>query len=251
MNINWDAEAYKNGFSFVPSYGEDVLRLLTVKPGSDVIDLGCGTGSLTAKLKEQGYHVTGVDASDEMLAAARSAYPDIPFLKGDATTLKLEHPVDAIFSNAVMHWIDAKEQEVALASISSNIRPGGEFVFEFGGHGCAEAVHSTLEQIFEEHGREYLRMFYFPTIGEYAPMVEKHDMRVEFAMLFDRPTPQQDGRTVADWIRMFDTKPFEGIPAEEAEEIITEAERRLHNRLVVDGTWYIDYVRIRMRARKL
>lgn len=251
MNISWDADAYNKGFSFVPSYGETVLKLLTVEPGRNVVDLGCGTGTLTVRLKGLGYNVTGIDASEEMLAAAQEAHPGIPFERGDATSLRLPRPVDAIFSNAVMHWIDANQQDAALASIADNIRPGGEFVFEFGGHNCAEAVHSTLEQIFEEHGRIYPRVFYFPTIGEYAPLVEGHGMRVELAMLFDRPTPQQDGRTVADWIHMFDKKPFEGIPETEANEIIRDAESRLRSQLFVNGIWYIDYVRIRMRARKL
>lgn len=251
MNITWDAKTYQQGFSFVPSYGEDVLGLLTVAPGSTVVDLGCGTGALTAKLKEHGYDVTGIDASDEMLATARAERPDIRFERGDAVDLRLDHPVDAIFSNAVMHWIDADKQDAALVSIASNLRPGGEFVFEFGGRGCAETVHATLENIFEEHGRTYLRTFYFPTIGEYAPMVERHGMRVELALLFDRPTPLPEGRTVSDWIRMFDMRPFDGIPADEALEMIDEAERRLQGSLLLNDVWYIDYVRIRMRARKL
>lgn len=251
MNIKWDAEQYKNSFSFVPSYGEDVLNLLTVKPGSRVIDLGCGTGSLTQKISDRGYVVTGIDASPDMLCVARTQHPDICFLDGDAVDFHLETKADAVFSNAVMHWIDAGRQEAVLSNIASNLRTGGEFVFEFGGYGCAETVHSTLEEIFAERGRKYLRMFYFPTIGEYAPLVERSGMRIEIAMLFDRPTPQKDGNTVSDWIRMFDKKPFEGIAAEEADEIINEAEERLRGQLFVDGTWYIDYVRIRMRARKV
>lgn len=74
-------------------------------------------------------------------------------------------------------------------------------------------------------------------------------MRVEYAILFDRPTPQKG--TIKDWIRMFDLKPFDGIPEEETNEIINEAEERLRSRLFIDGTWYVDYVRIRLRARKL
>lgn len=251
MNIRWDAEDYKNSFSFVPAYGEDVMGLLTVPRGSRVVDLGCGTGALTEKLKERGFRVTGVDSSDEMLEIARSGHPDLSFVKGDAAEFQLEAPVDAVFSNAVMHWIDADRQMDALSNISSNIKTGGEFVFEFGGYGCAETVHKTLEEIFAEHGRKYLRMFYFPTVGEYAPLVEKCGMRVELAMLFDRPTPQAEGHTAKDWIRMFDKKPFEGIPREEAENILEEAEQRLKEPLFVDGTWFIDYVRIRMRARKV
>lgn len=250
MNITWNAENYRQGFSFVPSYGADVMQLLTVPQGSRVVDLGCGNGRLTAQLADAGYNVTGIDASESMLRLAREEYPSLRFEQGNAVTFHLGEPADAIFSNAVLHWIDADQQEQMLHNVASNLRVGGEFVFEFGGYGCAEAVHRTLETIFKEHGRVYPRVFYFPTIGEYAPLVERAGMRVEYAILFDRPTPQQDGRTAADWIRMFDVAPFAGIPEDETADIIAEADRRLEPRLCHDGTWYIDYVRIRMRGRR-
>lgn len=251
MNITWDAEQYRQGFSFVPSYGEDVMGLLTVPQGSSVVDLGCGNGKLTSCLADAGYKVTGIDASADMLSLAQKEYPELTFTQADATTFQLDEPVDAIFSNAVLHWIDADKQQQMLCNVATNLRTDGEFVFEFGGHACAEAVHGTLEQIFAEHGRTYPRVFYFPTIGEYAPLLENAGMQVEYAVLFDRPTPQQDGRTAADWIRMFDTAPFADIPEAEAAQIIAEADRRLEKQLCHDGVWYIDYVRIRMRARKL
>lgn len=52
-NINWNANDYKNGFSFVPEYGESVINLITKEKGSRVIDLGCGNGMLTDKLAEK------------------------------------------------------------------------------------------------------------------------------------------------------------------------------------------------------
>ena len=71
MNITWDAKGYKERFSFVHEYGEDVMSLLTAKPGARVVDLGCGNGALTRKLADKGYHVAGLDASAEMIALAR------------------------------------------------------------------------------------------------------------------------------------------------------------------------------------
>lgn len=70
-NINWNANDYKNGFSFVPEYGESVINLITKEKGSRVIDLGCGNGMLTDKLAEKGYDVTGIDDSVDMLELAR------------------------------------------------------------------------------------------------------------------------------------------------------------------------------------
>ena len=51
MNNTWDADSYRDNFSFVPKYGVDELKLLPVGPGSRVVDLGCGNGSLTDRLQ--------------------------------------------------------------------------------------------------------------------------------------------------------------------------------------------------------
>ena len=55
MNINWDAKGYKENFSFVHEYGEDVVSLLKSPKGAAVLDLGCGNGALSVKLLEKGY----------------------------------------------------------------------------------------------------------------------------------------------------------------------------------------------------
>ena len=111
MNIFWDAEKYKKDFSFVPQYGEAVMDLLDAAPGSRVVDLGCGNGALTEQLAACGYDVTGVDASAEMLELAREGHPELKFLPGNALDFTLDEPVDAVFSNAVLHWIDADKQQ--------------------------------------------------------------------------------------------------------------------------------------------
>lgn len=250
MNIQWNAGEYANTFAFVPAYGEDVMNLLTVPTGARVMDLGCGNGTLTELLKTRGYNVFGVDDSEDMLKKARETHPDISFVRGNATTYTCEEPVDAIFSNAVFHWINAEKQDDLIKHLAQNLRTGGEAVFEFGGYKCADAVHSTLRTLFEAKGLNYVFEFFFPTIGQYAPMLEKHGLQVEYAILFDRPTPQKSENGLIDWINMFVTKPFEGMDPVTKQEILTTAEEELRPVLYHDSIWFIDYVRIRMRVRK-
>lgn len=251
MNIRWNAEKYKQDFSFVPEYGAALLDLLDAAPGARVVDLGCGSGALTRQLAERGYRVVGVDPSPQMLALARSTCPELDFRPGSAEDFILEGSADAVFSNAVLHWIDADKQQTMLDHIASQIRPGGLFVCEFGGKGCAERVHAALERCFAAHSLRYRRTFYFPTIGEYAPMLERSGFRVEYATLFDRPTQQNGPDGLADWIRMFDTAPFEGVDPALAAQIIREAVEMLRPALWHDGAWYVDYVRIRFKLRRL
>ena len=93
MNINWDAKGYKENFSFVHEYGEDVVSLLKSPKGAAVLDLGCGNGALSVKLLEKGYKVIGMDASEAMLEIAKAQYPHMTFLQGDACSFHLKEPL--------------------------------------------------------------------------------------------------------------------------------------------------------------
>lgn len=250
MNIKWDTKNYIDNFSFVHEYGEDVLALIDAEPGSLVVDLGCGSGALTKKLAERGYEVLGADASADMVAAAKAAYPELNFVCADAVTFEPERRADVIFSNAVMHWIDRDKQGEAAKHIYDALVPGGKFVCEFGGSGCARSVHETLAELFAERGLTYKNPFYFPTIGEYTPILEAAGFTVRYAVLFDRPTVQKTEDGLANWIRMFDKVPFEGLAPELAEKIIAEAAEKLRPVLYRDGKWIVDYVRIRLKAEK-
>ncbi len=251
MNIDWNAKEYVQDFSFVPRYGEDVLNLLDVNAGASVIDLGCGDGRLTKRLSEMGWDVTGVDASEEMLDMARKSYPGLTFIQSDALDFTVDKPVDAVFSNAVFHWIDEEKQPMLLRQVNRALKGGGELVCEFGGKGCAETVHEALRRSFSKRDLEYAFSFYFPTIGEYAPLLEQAGFKVVYALLFDRPTACSNGECgLRDWIRMFDKRPFRGIDAKIEDEIVEEAGQTLRSALFRNGSWHIDYVRIRLKAIK-
>lgn len=213
-----------------------------------MIDIGCGSGALTDKLSKMGFRTLGVDASADMLELAAKNYPELNFVQGDACSFLPEEPADAVFSNAVFHWIDGQRQQGMMKNIADMLKPGGQLVFEFGGRGCAQNVHSTLESIFQHRGYDYRRVFYFPTVGEYAPVVENAGLSVRYAVLFDRPT--QLSGSLGDWIRMFVKEPFCGIGEKEKEEIIAQTEKQLEDKLFRNGKWYVDYVRIRMSAYK-
>lgn len=250
MNITWDAKNYTQNFSFVHQYGNAVLELLDITPGMTVLDLGCGNGALTAKLQELGATPIGMDASKEQLDQAKALYPVLDFIQGDATDFALERPVDAVFSNAVFHWIDQEKQPLMLECITKALKPGGQLVFEMGGYRCGGSVHDALAAAFARRGLDYKMPFFFPTVGQYAPMLENAGLLVTHAFLFDRFTPLTGDDGLVDWIRMFVKKPFEGMDEGLATEIRREAAESLRPTLHRDGIWYCDYVRLRCRAVK-
>lgn len=249
MNIRWDAEKYRDNFSFVGHYGEALLDMIEGEDLS-VLDLGCGNGNLTQKLVERGFHVTGLDGSEQQLKIAEKSCPEVHFLKADATDFHLEKPVDVVFSNAVLHWINSELQGKMLHCVYDALKAGGQFIFECGGYGCCASIHKALEYEFAERGLNYRMSFYFPTIGQYTPQMEEAGLIVKTALLFNRPTELKGDDGLRDWILMFDKTPFAKVDDNTRDSIIRAAEEHLRPVLFHDGKWYADYVRLRCKAMK-
>lgn len=251
MNIEWNADKYTNNFSFVHQYGNDVMELMDFENISTIIDLGCGNGALTEILYNKGLTVVGIDASTELLQKAKKDHPNIIFKYGDATNFKVDNKVDAVFSNAVFHWIDKEKQPDMLSCVYRALKSNGQFVFEFGGYGNNAMIHEALKSEFEKRGYKYTIPFYFPSVSEYASLVEQAGFQVRTALLFDRFTELKGHNGLKDWITMFIKTPFSVIKNyEEKELVIDEAVKRLQALLYQNGKWYADYVRLRMKALK-
>ncbi len=247
-NIAWDAGKYAKSFSYVAGYGEALISLLDIRSGMTCLDLGCGNGALTKKLSDAGLDAFGIDGSPAQIEAAKAAHPDLRFAVGDATAFKLDAPVDVVFSNAVFHWIDRDRQADMLSCVFNALRPGGQLVFEMGGNGNNALIHGALARAFARRGLSYSMPFFFPSIGEYAPLLERAGFKVEAAWLFNRWTPLSGDDGLSDWIRMFVKNPFKGVSGESKEAIIAEAVEDLKPRLLDGGTWHADYVRLRCKA---
>src|SRR3954447_7032009 len=99
----WNPESYARHARFVSDLGSAVLELLAPKPGERILDLGCGDGALTQKLVDLGCEVVAVDSSAPQVEAARNRGLDAHVISGE--TLPYQEEFDAVFSNAVLHWI--------------------------------------------------------------------------------------------------------------------------------------------------
>src|SRR5580704_11405623 len=87
VNRDWNPGLYQSSHSFVWEYGRDVIGLLAPQPGERILDVGCGTGQLTAEIARAGADVTGIDQSAAMIAQARQNFPDLRFEVQDVCTL--------------------------------------------------------------------------------------------------------------------------------------------------------------------
>lgn len=250
---SWDAASYQDKHSFVWQYGEDLLQLLNPQPGEFILDLGCGTGQLTEKIAQFGAEVRGTDNSATMIEKARKNYPHLNFDVADARNFQVDKPLDAVFSNAVLHWV--KEPEAAIACIHQALKSEGRFVAEFGGKGNIQQILAALYNALENLGisnPQTLNPWYFPSIGEYVTILEAQGFDVIYAALFNRPTPLTEGKAgMANWIWMFADAFLVGLTSEEQTQVICEVENLLQEKLYHQGTWTADYRRIRIVANKL
>ena len=143
-----------------------------------------------------------------------------------------------------------EKQADMIAHVFDALKPQGQFIFEFGGHGNNALIHGALARAFEARNLTYQMPFYFPTVGEYASLLEQGGFVVRTALLLDRPTRLNGGDGLCEWIRMFVKAPFEGIGPDLREEIIRSAAADLEGVLCHNGSWYADYVRLRCKAVK-
>ncbi|MGO4690969.1 class I SAM-dependent methyltransferase [Glaciibacter sp. 2TAF33] len=143
-----------------PGYpGETVSWLLG--GAVDVLDLGAGTGKLTAELVRRGATVTAVDPSDDMLRVLRSRLPQVTTLRGSAEQIPLaDASVDLVTVAQAWHWVDA---EAASAEVARVLRPGGRLALVWNSRdesvGWVDELSAAMHQGLHEAGR------YRPTLG--------------------------------------------------------------------------------------
>ena len=247
MTQTWDAQTYGLNGAFVHQLAGGVLEWLAAKPGETILDLGCGDGQLTQRIAATGADVLGVDASADMVRAARErgVVADL----GDAEQLPYaDKTFDAVFSNAALHWV--RNQDAMIAQIDRVLKPGGRFVAEMGGHGNVAAIRVALMAVLGRHGFLDSKdgVNYFPTAESYALRLEKQGYQVQRIALIPRPTPLPKGG-MSEWLRTFRRGVLEGLPdnlrAQVVEETATLLEPVLRDE---EGNWVADYVRLRFVA---
>jgi len=249
MADQWDSSLYDDRHSFVWKKAADLVAILDPQPGEHILDLGCGTGHLTAELAARGAVVTGLDASASMIAQARTNYPKLRFMLADAAGFKIDDLFDAVFSNAVLHWIPDAPR--VIAAVHGALKPGGRFVFEMGAHGNNARVLEAMTAVLKDAGYTPHLPWFFPRAGQYATLLEAQGFEVATLWTFDRWTQlDHPEKGLREWLEMFASSCFGEVPAGERPALVQEIEMRLRPVLWRDGSWFIDYRRLRVIAHR-
>ncbi|GLR47819.1 class I SAM-dependent methyltransferase [Sphingomonas astaxanthinifaciens] len=238
---SWDAADYARVGGFVPALGAAALNLLAPQPGEHILDVGCGDGTLTLRIKEAGADVVGIDNSLSMIAAAKAKGLDARLM--DVADLRFSEAFDAAFSNATLHWVLDKER--AARAIWFALKPGARFVGEMGGAGNLAALRRDLddELVARGFGPPTYAANWYPTVAEFTELYESVGFRDVDAELIDRPTPLDHG--VEGWVLAFRKGWLDraGVPEDQRPAIAAAVAER-------HGSNIADYVRLRFTMRK-
>ena len=238
---DWDAADYARVGGFVAALGQAALDLLDPRPGEHILDVGCGDGTLTLKIREAGASVVGIDNSESMIAAARAKGLDARLM--DAAELKFTEAFDAVFSNATLHWILAKNR--AARAIWFALKPGGRFAGEMGGEGNLALLREALDDVLvlRGFGPPTFASNWYPSVEDFVAVYEQAGFKDVDARLIERPTALDHG--VAAWVTTFRAGWLDraGVPLDQRQSIADQVADRV-------GTTTLDYVRLRFWMRK-
>jgi len=133
---DFDARTYHRVSNVHQTWADTLMDRLELRGDETVLDAGCGSGRVTLKLADRlpRGRVIAVDSAPSMVAQARELLGDrATVIQSDLVDLALDAEVDAVFSNAVFHWIP--DHDALFSVLWRALKPGGRLVAQCGGHG--------------------------------------------------------------------------------------------------------------------
>lgn len=198
----WDPKRYHQFASERAAPFEDLLAMVDVRADMRVVDLGCGSGELTARLADAlaGSDVIGIDTSQEMLGeAAKLARPGLRFERGAIETVTGKW--DLVFSHAALHWVD--DHDSLIPRVFSLVAQGGQLAVQMpSNHG--HLTHRLITEIAREEPfvsalGGWTRTAPVLTIDRYAEIL--HECGSERITVIEKVYQHllEDADALADW----------------------------------------------------
>jgi trans-aconitate methyltransferase len=179
----WQASDYSRQSSLQQALAEAQLSRLTLEGSERILDVGCGDGKITAEIAARVPRgsVLGVDPSRDMVEYASSRYgppahANLKFEVNDARSLTFRDEFDLVVSFNALHWVP--EQEAALGSIRSALKPGGRVLLRMVPNGPRECLEDVIEEVRQQPRWSgffagFRRPFVHFTLEEYRALAER------------------------------------------------------------------------------
>ncbi|MCL2774345.1 MAG: class I SAM-dependent methyltransferase, partial [Oscillospiraceae bacterium] len=149
----YDILNYNADYKKVADYIEDVFIIYGKSPEL-VLDLACGTGSLTVELDKRGYDMIGLDSSPEMLSVAYAQKPNILWINQDMCGFELYGTVDAVVCcfDSLNYILDEEKIDKCFGLVRNYLNPGGLFIFDVNSKYKFENIYANNDIVLENSG---------------------------------------------------------------------------------------------------
>ena len=192
----WNAADYARISELQKVMADESLALLSLSGSEQVLDVGCGDGKITAEVAArvpQG-SVVGIDPSEKMIGFAKSKWglsgqANLRFEVADARSMPFRQEFNLVVSFNALHWI--AEQESALRSVHSALKPGGKAQLRFVPHGERKSLEHVIRETRESprwapHFQGFHRPYLHLSPEEYGALAEKAGLQVESVHVSDK-----------------------------------------------------------------
>jgi trans-aconitate 2-methyltransferase len=258
MAYEFDGRKYEKASAHQKEWGAWLISGIGLRGTERVLDLGCGDGTLTARIADlvPAGEVVGIDASRGMIdAAIEKRRKNLHFILMDINELGFVGEFDLVFSNAALHWV--KDHERLFRKVRQSLREDGILRFNFAGDGnCSRFFKVVREAMSLDSFSEYFTGFewpwYMPSVEEYSQLAQQsgfRDARV-WGENADRFFPDKDA--MISWIDQPSLVPLLAYVAEADKAVFREyvIERMIDETLQDDGRCFETFRRINIFARK-
>jgi trans-aconitate 2-methyltransferase len=207
----WDPAQYLRWSDHRVRPAVDLMQRVPLERPAHIVDLGCGTGNVTALLRRlwPDARVTGVDASAAMLERARASDAGVDWRQAEIGEWAPVAPVDLLFSNAALHWLG--DHGVLFPRLLSFVAPGGVLAVQMP-RNFAEPSHTSITEVAQDGAwRERLTplirpepckppAFYWDVLAPRAKSLDVWETVYQQALTGDNP--------VADFVKGSWLRPF-------------------------------------------
>jgi trans-aconitate 2-methyltransferase len=206
----WNAAAYHTVSDPQFRWGLEVLARVTLRGDETVLDAGCGTGRLTAKLAERlpRGRVLACDLSENMVGVARDFLAPqfgerVIVFAADMAHLNLDAGVDGVVSTAAFHWVH--DHQALFASLFRALKPGGWLIAQCGGGANLAGLYARVAQLqrqppFAENFKDWKNATYFATPAETTERLRNAGFHDAEAHITLAPTPFADANSFRAFI---------------------------------------------------
>jgi trans-aconitate 2-methyltransferase len=251
----WNPTQYERFRSEREQPFHDLVTLIGRRPAARVVDLGCGTGLLTAELHRALRATTtiGVDSSDAMLERAGAIHADgLDFVHGDIAGWEPDAPVDVVFSNAALQWV--QDHPALFARLRAMLAPGGELAvqvpanFDHVSHTLASTIAAEDPFAAAMHG--YSRTFSVLQPEDYATLLYRLGFVAQSIRLQVYGHLLESTDSVVEWVRGTLLTDYESrMPAALYTEFVDRYRERLNAALGNQRPYFYPFKRILLWGR--